>query len=64
MAGLTADDSLESWPKQVGDVMLADEEVDTDGVALLSIARGIDRRILTLIDVAVNALKLDQVVGL
>ena len=64
MAGLTADGTLKSWPKQVGDVMLADKEVDTDEVASSSMICGIDRRILTLIDVAVSALKLDKVVGL
>ena len=63
MAGFTADGTLKSWAKQVGDIMLADEEVDTDDVAPSSMVRGIDRRILTLIDIAVNALKLDEVVG-
>ena len=44
--------------------MFADEEVDTDDVAPSSRVRGIDRRILTLIEVAVNTLKLDKVVEL
>ena len=44
--------------------MPAGEEVDTDEVALSSVVRGIDRRILTLIDITANALKRDKVVGL
>ena len=47
----------------MGDVVLADEEVDTDEVAPSSMVRGIDRRVLPPINVAVNALKLDKVVG-
>ena len=64
MAGFSADGTLKSLPMQVGDVMLAGEEVNTDDVAPSSMVRGIDRQILTLIDVAANALKLDKVVGL
>ena len=64
MAEFTADGTLKSGPKQVGDLLLADEEIDTDGAAPSSMARGTNRRILTLIDVAVNALKPDKVVGL
>ena len=43
MTGFTADGILKSWPKQVGDVMLADKEVDTDDVAPSSMICGIDR---------------------
>ena len=60
MAGFTADGTLKSLPMQVDDVMLTDEEVDTDNVAPSSMVRGIDRRILTLIDIAVKALELDE----
>ena len=40
MAGFTADGTLKSLPMQVGDVMLAGEEVDTDDVAPSSMVRG------------------------
>ena len=62
MAGFTADGTLKRWPKQVGHVMRADEEVNTDEVAPSSMVLGIARRILTLIEV--NALRLDKVVRL
>ena len=54
MAEFTADGTLRRLPMQVGDVILADEEVDTDDVSPSSMVRGIDRRILTLLDIAVN----------
>ena len=64
MPGFTADSTLKSWPKQVGDVIPADEAVDTDEIAHSPMVRGINWLLLTLIDVAVNALKPDEVVGL
>ena len=63
MPGFTADSTLKSWPKQVDDVIPADEVVDTDEIAHSPMVRGIDWLLLTRIDVAVNALKLDEVVG-
>ena len=63
MPGFTADSTLKSWPKQVGEMIPADEAMDTDETAHSPMVGGIDWLLLTLIDVAVNVLKLDKVVG-